>query len=116
MGQTYSVKIVPEYQTIVNRFNKVMLTTCHEYLRLTENGGELTDDYLDKGYLTIGDLIHEVKMQYDTYFEDGHVNCELQWGDVYERKCYVSETGKWKRLLDRLRQYKQSEKVAILLE
>lgn len=94
------------YNTIKNRYNTIMERLAYEHLTvgqyLSENGSG--DPANVRNILwTPRDMVAEADYILSTYFENGHVNGELRYGDANERKMWRQETGYLKRFIDRFK-------------
>lgn len=75
------------------RYNAIMCNICREYLTIGTQFSTDTDNW------TIRDMVAECDYQLSCYYEGGHSNADLRYGDAEERKQWRSETGKLIRFI-----------------
>lgn len=83
----------------IARYNDLMETLAYEHLTIGTNLSEGTENW------NLRDMVAECDYLLSTYFEWGHVNCDMMHGDEYERKAWRSETGKLRRFIKRFKPY-----------
>lgn len=79
----------------VKRYNELMNDLCREHCTIGEQLSEGTENW------TLRDMVAECDYELSTYYEDGHMNGDLRYGDSDERKAWKSETGRLKRFIDK---------------
>lgn len=93
-------------QKIVNRWNSVMYDIGCEHITI---GTELSELESNKRYYDIEDgisiswMIYEAEYWLSCYYESGNVRCDDRFIDEDNYKIWVSESGKLKRLLAKLK-------------
>lgn len=106
-------------QKTVNRWNSVMNNIGCEYLtigtRLSELENHKTYYRIENG-ISIDWMVEEVKYWLSCYYETGNVRCDDRFINNDNYKIWVSETGKLKRLIHKLKnlQYNSSEDYIIV--
>ena len=93
-------------EKLVKRWNNVMNGIGCEHLTIGESLSEL-DCYrtcygIEKG-ISVEWMLKEAKYQLSCYFEDGNIRCDDRNLGKEEYKVWLSESGKLKRLVERLR-------------
>lgn len=92
-------------KSIINRWNKVMYSIGCEYLTIGTDFSELETQ---KAYYSIEDgididwMLSEAEYWLSCYYECGNVRCDDRFIDKENYAIWLSETGKLKRLIDRL--------------
>ena len=87
---------------IVKRWNNVMCSISCEHITIDTDFSELESH---KDYYNLNDgislewMINEAKYWFSCYYESGNVRCDDRFGDKYNYKIWLSETGKLKRLI-----------------
>ena len=93
-------------EKLVKRWNNVMNDIGCEYLTIGESLSELDCHRkyygIEKGINTEW-MLEEAKYWLSCYFEDGNVRCDDRKLGEEEYKVWLSESGKLKRLVERLR-------------
>lgn len=90
---------------LVNRWNSVMNDIGCEHMTIGEALSELE---VHKDYYDVVDgisaswMLKEAKYWLSCYYEDGNVRCDDRFYDKDCYKIWVSETGKLKRLIEKL--------------
>ena len=79
----------------VKRYNELMNDLCREHCTIGEQLSEGTEEW------TLRDMVAECDYELSTYYEDGHMNGDLRYGDSDERKAWRSETSRLKRFIDK---------------
>ena len=93
-------------EKLVKRWNNVMNDIGCEHLTIGESLSEL--DYyrtcygIEKG-ISVEWMLKEAKYQLSCYFEDGNIRCDDRNNGKEEYKTWLSESGKLKRLVERLK-------------
>ena len=93
-------------EKLVKRWNNVMNDIGCEYLTIGESLSEL--DYhktcygIEKG-ISVEWMLKEAKYQLSCYFEDGNIRRDDRNLGKEEYKVWLSESGKLKRLVERLK-------------
>ena len=93
-------------EKLVKRWNNVMNDIGCEYLTI---GGSLSELDCHKTYygiekgISVEWMLKEAKYWLSCYFEDGNVRCDDRKLGEEEYKVLLSESGKLKRLIERLR-------------
>lgn len=88
-----------EFEKAVERYNTIMFTIGYEHNTIGTSFSESTDGW------NLRDMVAEVDYTLSTYFEDGHCNAEMRYGDKDEKAMWRSETGKLKRFVKRYEPY-----------
>ena len=81
------------FENAVKRYNKIMNSICQEHLTIGTRFSENTE------YWNIRDMVAEADYQLSCYYESGHINADMRYGDEYERKTWRSEVGKLTRFI-----------------
>lgn len=81
------------FEKAVKRYNDIMLDICREHLTIGTRFSEDTDGW------NIRDLVAECDYQLSCYYEGGHSNADMRYGDAEERKAWRRETGRLKRFI-----------------
>lgn len=81
------------FEKAVKRYNNIMFDICREHLTIGTRFSEDTDGW------NIRDLVAECDYQLSCYYEGGHSNADMRYGDTEERKAWRSETGKLERFI-----------------
>jgi hypothetical protein len=93
-------------QKIVNRWNSVMGDIGCEHIEI---GGRSSELEYEKAYYNVKDgisiawMIDRAEYWLSCYSESGNVRCDDRFIDEYNYKIWLSESGKLKRLIARLR-------------
>jgi len=74
----------------LRKYNEIMEYRCYEFLTIGKEYSEDTDGW------NLRDMVAECNYQLSTYYEEGHVNCEMKQED---RKQWLAETGRLKRFI-----------------
>lgn len=93
-------------QQIVKRWNVVMNDIGCEYLTIDTRLSELEDHkayYSIENGISIDWMLKEARYWLSCYYENGNVRCDDRFIDADNYKIWVSETGKLKRLIERLK-------------
>lgn len=77
------------------RYNNLMDELCREFVTVGTPYAEGTEGW------TVRDMVAECDYWLSTYYEDGHMNGDLRYGDAEERKAWRSETAKLQRFIRR---------------
>lgn len=109
------LKVNESYKKIVDRFNGVMSDICVEYLEIRPDNGELSEHrkYYDvENGVYIAWMLEEAEYWLSCYYEVGNCRCDdrLEGPECYKE--WKSETGKLKRLIERLKTFNGDELVA----
>lgn len=88
-----------EFEKAVERYNTIMFTIGYEHNTIGTSFSESTDGW------NLRDMVAEADYTLSTYFEDGHCNAEMRYGDKDEKAMWKSETGKLKRFVKRYEPY-----------
>ena len=81
-------------ETAIKRYNILMGITGHEHNQIGTCYSDGTENW------TLRDMVAEIDYHLSTYYENGHVNCDLRYSfDADERKMWRSETEKLKRFI-----------------
>lgn len=80
-------------KSAIKRYNNIMSMLCYEHLTIGTNLSEDTEGW------TIRDMVAECDYVLSTYYEGGHVNGDLRYGDAEERAMWRRETGFLKRFI-----------------
>lgn len=83
----------------VRRFNGIMMNIGYEHNTIGTCFSEDTDDW------NLRDLVAEADYTLSTYYENGHVNADMRYGEPDERKMWRSETGRLKRFIEKFEPY-----------
>ena len=75
------------------RYNKLMNSLALEHLTIGEYLSEDTEGW------TVRDMVAECDYQLSTYYEEGHLNCELKEDGEYGRRQWYSEVGRLTRFI-----------------
>lgn len=75
------------YEKAVKRYNGIMNALCYEHVTIGTSLSENTDNW------NIRDMVAECDYVLSTYYEGGHSNADMRYGDEDERKAWRSETG-----------------------
>lgn len=92
-------------QKLVNRWNSVMNDIGCEYLTINTGLSELErhKDYYDiVDGISTSWMLKEAKYWLSCYYEEGNVRCDDRFIDEDCYKIWVSETGRLKRLIEKL--------------
>lgn len=93
-------------EKLVKRWNNVMNDIGCEYLTIGESLSELdchrTYYGVEKG-ISVEWMLKKAKYWLSCYFEDGNVRCDDRKLGEEEYKVWLSESGKLKRLVERLK-------------
>lgn len=92
---------------IVNRWNSVMNDIGCEHVTICTRLSELEDkkEYYDVvNGISVDWMLTEAKYWLSCYYEEGNVRCDDRHYDAESYKMWVSETGKLKRLIARLKE------------
>lgn len=81
------------FEKAVKRYNDIMFDICVEHVTIGTKFSEYTD------YWNIRDLVAECDYQLSCFYEGGHANADMRYGEPDERKFWVSATGKLKRFI-----------------
>lgn len=90
---------------IVKRWDSVMWSICVEHITINTELSELQSDkayYSTEGGISVDWMLSEAEYWLSCYYEDGNCRCDDRFDDAEAYKMWVSETGKLKRLIDRL--------------
>lgn len=91
-------------KSIVNRYNRIMYSICHEYSSvgeyLSENSSGVEENE-GNCLWTLRDMVAECDYDLSTYYEVGHCNEEMRHLDAEDRKMWRNETAMLKRFIDR---------------
>ena len=79
--------------TAIKRYNKIMEIIGYEHNTIGTNLSEDTENW------TIRDMVAECDYCLSCYYEDGHCNGDLRYGDTEERKMWRRETGYLQRFI-----------------
>lgn len=80
-----------KYNQALRKYNEIMEYLCLEHNTIGTKLSEDTDDW------NLRDMVAECDYQLSTYYERGHVNCDMKYED---NKTWLSETGKLKRFIN----------------
>ena len=92
-------------EKIVKRWNSVMYDIGCEHVTINTRFSELEDHkayYSIENGITIGWMFDEASYWLSCYYESGNVRCDDRFIDKDFYKIWVSETGRLKRLIDKL--------------
>lgn len=97
-------------QKLVDRWNSVMNDIGCEHITINTRLSEL--EYHKKYYgiengISINWMIKEAGYWLSCYYESGNVRCDDKYYDEDSYKMWLSETGKLKRLIAKLKQVKE---------
>lgn len=81
------------FEKAVKRYNDIMDSICREHLTIGTRFSEDTDNW------NIRDLVAECDYQLSCYYEGGHCNADMRYGDAEERKAWRRETGRLERFI-----------------
>lgn len=81
------------FEKAVKRYNDIMYDICREHLTIGTRFSEDTDGW------NIRDLVAECDYQLSCYYEGGHSNADMRYGDADERKAWRRETGRLERFI-----------------
>ena len=99
-------------KNVLKKYNEIMNSLCYEHktveTRFSENTSGNPKNVKNCLY-TLRDMVAECDYVLSTYYECGHVNYDLRYGDEEERKAWRSETGKLKRFIDHYAKYLTAE-------
>ena len=93
-------------EKIVKRWDSVMNDIGCEHVTINTRLSELEyhkDYYGIKDGITIDWMLEEAKYWLSCYYESGNVRCDDRFIDKDCYKMWVSETGRLKRLIDKLK-------------
>lgn len=81
------------FEKAVKRYNNIMFDICREHLTIGTRFSEDTDGW------NIRDLVAECDYQLSCYYEGGHSNADMRYGDAEECKAWRRETGRLERFI-----------------
>ena len=93
-------------EKIVNRWDSVMNDIGCEHITINTRLSELEThkEYYDVvDGISIGWMYDEAKYWLSCYYEEGNVRCDDRFYDKDSYKVWLSETGRLKRLIERLK-------------
>lgn len=93
---------------IVKRFNDVMECIGCEHIAINSNLSELESNkeyYSIENGISVEWMLKEAEYWLSCYYDSGNVRCNDRFYGKEEYKIWVSETGKLKRLVERLSKY-----------
>lgn len=93
------IKAKFDFDKAVKRYNGIMMDICKEHVTIGTDFSEYTEGW------NIRDMVAECDYQLSCYYEGGHDNAEMRYGDEYERKAWRSETGKLSRFIEAYKPY-----------
>jgi len=77
----------------IERYNDIMGIIGYEHNQIGTCFSENTENW------NLRDMVAECDYTLSTYYEDGHCNCDMRYGEEDEKKMWRSETGKLKRFI-----------------
>lgn len=83
---------------VIERYNDIMISCCREYATIGLSYSEDTDNW------NLRDMVAECDYILSTYYEPGHCNCEMRYGDDDEKRTWRSETGRLQRFINRYKE------------
>ena len=87
------------FEKAVKRYNDIMYDLCREYLTIGTDFSEHTDGW------NIRDLVAEADYQLSCYYEDGHCNGDMRYGEPEEQKMWRREVGRLTRFINYYKPY-----------
>jgi hypothetical protein len=80
-------------KSAISRYNGIMNAIGYEHNTIGDVLSEGTAEW------NLRDMVAEADYTLSTYYEDGHCNGDMRYGDEDERKYWRSETGKLRRFI-----------------
>ena len=80
-------------ETAVKRYNNIMEVIGYEHNTIGTSLSEDTENW------NLRDMVAEADYTLSTYYEDGHCNADMRYGDDDEKKMWRSETGRLARFI-----------------
>ena len=84
-----------QFEKVVKRYNALMYELCYEHVTIGTRYSEGTEKW------NLADMVYECEYWLSTFYEDGHANGEMRYGDADERKEWRRLTGKLERFINR---------------
>lgn len=82
-----------QIETATKRYNNLMDELCREFVTVGTPYAEGTEGW------NVRDMVAECDYWLSTYYEDGHLNGEMRYGDAEDRRRWRSEVGKLERFI-----------------
>lgn len=82
-------------KTAIKKYNEIMMSIGYEHNQIGTEFSEETDNW------NLRDMVAEMDYTLSTYYEEGHVNHDMQYDGSDWKKMRVSEIGKIKRFIKR---------------
>lgn len=89
----------------IKRYNNIVCGLGYEHSSIGTRFSEDTEGW------NLKDMVAECDYFLSCYYEDGHANGDMRYGDAEERKMWRSETAKLKRFIDTYEPFVKDMKV-----
>lgn len=80
-------------ESAIKKYNEIMNHCGYEHCTIGTDFSEDTDDW------NLRDMVAEMDYVLSTYYESGHCNGDMRYGDDDERKAWRNDTARIKRFI-----------------
>lgn len=81
-------------ESAIKRYNSIMICIGYEHVTIGTDYSENTNGW------NLRDMVSECDYTLSTYYQDGHCNGDMRYGNEENKKLWRSETGKLRRFIN----------------